>query len=105
MATYTVKTAAITGTANTPVAVSGSDDFANDGNTFLYVENGGGSPSNVTINSVENCDQGFDHDIVVAVSAGTKSLIGPFTVARFGASASVTYSFTTSVTATAMRPR
>jgi hypothetical protein len=103
MATYSVQTAAVTGTVLTMGAVSASDDFPNDGKTFLIVNNASAGEIDVTINSVTPCDQGFDHDIIVAVGAGVEKMIGPFSVARYGASVGVTYESTASVTAAAVR--
>lgn len=83
-------------------AASASDTFANGGQERLHVKNGGGSPDTVTVNSVKNCDQGFDHDVVVSVPAGQDRWIGPFDPGRFTdpatGLATVTHSFITSVT-------
>lgn len=38
----------------------------------LIVKNGSGAPINVTISSHVNCDQGVDHDAVIAVAAGAE---------------------------------
>jgi hypothetical protein len=59
---------------------------------------------NVTINSQKACDQGFDHDIVVAVPNGGERLIGPFSDRFADASGQVliTYSGVTSVTVAAL---
>jgi hypothetical protein len=103
MATYSIQTSAITGTVLTMGAVTVSDDFPNDGKTFLIVNNASAGSVSVTINSVTQCDQGFDHDLVVAVAAGVEKMIGPFAVARFGASVGVTYDSAASVTAAAVR--
>lgn len=87
-------------------AAAGGDTFLNDGMTVLHVKNGGGSSINVTINSVTACDQGFDHDIVVAVPNGGERLIGPLPTGRFndtGGLASVSYSAVTSVTVAAIQ--
>lgn len=99
MAVLTKISSGLTGAAITfTAAAGGGDSFVNDGNTVLHVKNGGGSSINVTINSTRQCDQGFDHDLVVAVDAAAEQVIGPFSVARFGRSVGITYSGVTSVT-------
>lgn len=107
MATYTVRTVGQAGSTPAPVAVSSSDNFANDGRTFLRVTNGGGSSINVTFNSIQPCNQGSDHDLVVAVPNGATREIGPFDPTRFNDPSTgllgVAYSATTSVTAEAIR--
>jgi hypothetical protein len=91
-----------------PTAAAASvagDTFINNGRTFLKVINGAAAPINVTINSLVNCNQGSDHDVVVAVANGTTAYIGPFSMDRFNNSAglaSVTYSAVTTVTVAAV---
>ncbi len=107
MATLTVQTivlAAITPTY--AAAAAGGDAFANNGKTFFHVKNGGAGSINVTVNSQVNCDQGFDHDQVVAVANGAEKMIGPFPTNRFNDTSSpplvqITYSAVTSVTVAA----
>lgn len=60
-----------------------TDEFINDGKTFFMVKNGGGGGINITINSRQDCDQGFDHNYVVALGAGNDVLIGRFGKPRF----------------------
>lgn len=48
------------------------------GKETLIVANGSGGSINVTIASHENCDQGNDHDLVIAVAAGVTRELGPF---------------------------
>lgn len=79
------------------------DTFGNDGQYYLHVKNGGGGAVTVTVASDENCNQGFDHDVVVSVPAAGERIIGLFELRRFGAVASVTYSGVTSVTVAAIR--
>lgn len=86
-------------------AEAGGDEFANSGRTFLHVKNEGTGSIDVTVDSVKACDQGFDHDLVVAVPNGEERLIGPFEPGRFNNSASrvaVSYSGVTSVTVAAL---
>lgn len=94
--TMSAATAGATGAAS-------ADDFANDGRTFLIVNNGSGAPITVSVDSVTACDQGFDHDLSVTINAGVEKMIGPFTVARFGASVTFWYSSVGSVTTAAVR--
>jgi hypothetical protein len=92
----------ILGTGLQPVysAVSASDTLTNNGNSFLHVKNGNAAICTVTIDSVTPCDQGSDHDLVVAVPATTGDrMIGPLPMKRFGASPTVTYSVQATVTA------
>lgn len=82
------------------------DTFANDGKTFLHVKNGGTSSITVTIDSVEQCNYGFDHNLFFTVPAGDEKIVGSFQVKRFNnesGKVSVTYSDTTSVTIAAIR--
>lgn len=79
--------------------------FVNDGRTWLRVINGSAGSINVTINSQTLCDQGFDHDQVVAVGAGVTKEIGPFETKRFNLNGyvHVTYSAVTSITVAAIK--
>lgn len=98
MATLTVQKPGLTGAVVTlAAAAAGGDTFANDGQTMMKVTNGGVGSINVTVNSQRTCDQGSDHDIVVAVGAGVTKDIGPFDPYRFGGMLLVTYSGVTSV--------
>lgn len=87
-------------------AAAGGDRFPRDPRGYLHVKNGGGAPINVTLNSVKNCDQGFDHDEVVAVPAGGERLIGGFADDRFADAqgyVNVTYSAVVTVTVAAVQ--
>lgn len=91
--------------AFTAATVAG-DSFINDGRAFLHVKNGGVSSITVTINSVQKCSQGFDHDLILDVAAGADKIIGPFDPKRFNDETGkvvVTYSDATSVTVAAFR--
>lgn len=108
MALLTAQSVTQAGLAPTFAAVSASDTFANDGTVVLHVKNAGGSPDTVTVNSIKACDQGSTHNIVVSVPATTGDrMIGPFETARFNdpvtGLATVTHSFTTSVTVALIR--
>jgi hypothetical protein len=86
-------------------AAAGGDSFANDGHTFLKVANGGGGGITVTVDSVQVCSHGFDHNQpdAAAVAAGAERWFGPFPTTRFGSSCAVTYSGVTTVTVAAVR--
>ena len=106
MAQLTVNQVSLTGVTVTPGAAAvGGDTFLNNGKTVLEVTNGSGGSINVTIDSLVACNQGSDHDIVVAVANGVTKRIGPFDPSRFNNSAgltSVSYSAVTSVTVAAV---
>jgi len=88
-------------------ATAGGDTFLNDGRTFLYIKNGSGGDLDVTVDSLVNCNQGSDHNIVTTVPAGSEEMVGPFTPAsRFNGDnnyASITYSGVTSLTIAAIK--
>lgn len=84
-------------------AAAGGDTFANDGRTYFDINNGSGGSINATFDATELCNQGFDHDEVVAVPAGARRRIGPFPTGRFGTTVSVSYSDVTTVTVAAVR--
>lgn len=55
-----------------------------DGKQFLVVTNGSGGSINVTLNSQVVCDQGSDHDLVIAVAAGaTRQIKAPAPATRW----------------------
>ncbi len=106
MATLTPQKPSPTGLNPSYAAASGGgDQFANDGDTFLHVKNGGGSSINVTIASPTACSHGGTHPLVVAVPNAGERLIGPFPKARHddaNGMVQVTYSAVTSVTVAAL---
>lgn len=84
----------------------GGDTFRNTGSNFLHVKNGGASSVTVTIDSVEKCSHGFDHDLTVSVAAGAERIIGPLQEKRFNNDSghvSVSYSGVTTVTVATFR--
>lgn len=90
------------GTQATYTAVSASDtaDISN-GRTFLHVKNAGASPDTVTIVTPGTVGPGLAiADNAVTVTNATEKFIGPLDPAVFGTAgvATVTHSFTTSVT-------
>ena len=104
MAAYQVYTPDLTGDSKAYVTPANGDTFVNDGRTVLHVKNANASPCVVTIDSVKPCDQGVDHNPAPSVAATTgDEMIGPFSVARFGSTVTVTsYSVTTSVSVAAI---
>lgn len=107
MAKLTVQQIARAGLEPTfAAAAAGGDTFDNDGRTFFWVKNGDADELTVTIDSIVDCDQGFDHDPDVAIPAGEERLIGPFPTGRFNDSSgevSATYDDETSVTVAAVK--
>jgi hypothetical protein len=106
MATYTVSTNTFNGQQLALVAVTASDYFINDGHTVVQVNNAGSSSCDVTFKSAQLCSQGFEHDVTIAVAAGTTEIVGPFPVNRFNDSnngITVNYSEIVSVSASAYR--
>lgn len=87
-------------------AGAGGDTYTNAGDTYLFVTNGGGAPINVTLNAQTQCNQGFDHDTIVAVAAAETKQIGPLAAGRYNDASgkvNVTYSGVTSVTVAVVR--
>lgn len=113
MAAMSIQTIVDTGLAPSLSAVANGDTVADDGGARTYVEvaNGSGSSINVTVPSqqanvvVPGAGQLSIADIVIAVAAGARKLIGPFTRAYINTSGNVTlnYSAVTSVTAGAFK--
>lgn len=102
MATFSPQVMAATGTAATYSAVSSSDTLGDisNGRSFLHVKNGGGSSDTVTIVTPGTVSGLAIADLTVPVANGTEKFIGPLDPALFGPTgATVTHSFTTSVTA------
>lgn len=80
--------------------------FTNDGLTYLHIKNGGASPITVTVNSLENCSYGFDHNLSITIANGAEKVIGFFSKKRFNAvdgTVGITYSAVTTVTVAAVK--
>ena len=106
MAVLTVGTISLTGVATNLQAVSSTDEFANDGNTFLDVNNGSGSSINVTFTTPGTVGGVAIENPVIAVAAGARKRIGPFDPSVFNAAdgnVDVAFSATTTVTAEPVR--
>jgi hypothetical protein len=105
MAVLTVQLVSRTGLLPTYAAVSaGGDSVPNNGRVLLHVKNGNASPTNVTVDSIQACNQGNDHDVVVTVPNASERIIGPFPVARFGRNLAVTYTVSATVTIAVLDP-
>lgn len=107
MAALTVQRITTAGVSPTLGAVAaGGDTFANDGRTFLWVQNAGSGSVTVTISSQTACTLGSTHDKTAVVANGeVPVLIGPFPPDRFNNSAGsveVAYTDDTSVTIAAV---
>jgi hypothetical protein len=106
MAVLAAQQVTLAGTAVTMSSAAGGGDRVPVGPTnWVRVTNGSGSSVNVTVDSIKPCDQGFDHNLVVAVAAGATKDIGPLTPGRFQDTdglAGVNYSLATSVTVAAV---
>lgn len=77
--------------ANLQAAASGGDQCANDGRTFLVVDNGDTAAHDVQPDAVV---QAFGKDVdpdPITVTAGERWLIGPFPVSDFGTTLNWTY--------------
>ena len=109
MADLVVKEVVLTGlNPNDPVYVActgGGDAVLNSGHTFLHVVNGHSGAWVVTVNSIQACSQGFDHDVEVSVPAGEERMIGPFDRGRFNdanGKLAITYDGVTALTIAAI---
>jgi len=102
VAVITPEKTVVTGLEPTLVAAVGPDTFVNNGNnTVLIVDNAGGGSITVTIDGTGVGPTGavaFDDDVDVVVPNGERRHVGPFPKDRFGATVSISYSGTTSVT-------
>jgi hypothetical protein len=86
-----------------------TDKFTNDGVSFIYINNGGGSPITVTLNwgTGATVDGQTPTARTVSVTNGHAVLIGPFPTGFYSDSngfMSWTYSAVTSVTVAVVKP-
>jgi hypothetical protein len=105
MALLTTQNISRTGITPTYAAVAASDTFVPDGQTFLHVKNGGGSPDSVTVATGSGTSPAAGLTVsmaAVSVTNGQERMIGPFPANFFAdpttGLATVTHGFTTSVT-------
>ncbi len=111
MAALTVAVMDLTGLVPAAVdaaATGGGDTFANNGNTFFYADNAGGSDIEITFDDIGTPTPGgtldaFDPDVTIDVALGTIAIMGPFPTQRFGTTVSVTYEGVASLTVAAIR--
>jgi hypothetical protein len=74
-----VRTGVVSTTMPTTPTATHGNKFLNDGKTYLEVANGSGDSINVTIDCPGSVDGFAVADLVVAVAAGVRKKIGPFT--------------------------
>lgn len=103
MSEITVQQISLSGLAEAAgtAATAAGDTVINNGRTFIEVVDGATTAPTVTIASQTDCNQGYTHDIVVAVPSGAARIIGPFPPNRFNNTSGqieVTYDDDTSVT-------
>jgi hypothetical protein len=95
-----ITTAGLTPVAGVAAGATG-DTVPNNGRTYIEIEDTGTTAPTVTVASQVDCDQGFTHDVSVAVPESGTKLIGPFPPNRFNnddQQIEVTYSSETDVT-------
>jgi hypothetical protein len=110
MALAATQNTVLGGLAATFAAVSASDTFVPDDRTFLYIKNAGASPDNVVVVTPGTAAGGRAvADETATVTNATERVIGPFPAQDFAdpvtGLATVTNSFTTSVTFAVIRLR
>jgi hypothetical protein len=103
MAALTTQNIARTGITPSYTAVAASDTFTPGQFVFLHVKNGGGSSDTCVVQVLAGDPPGLTiSDNSVSVTNGQERMIGPFPPQFFAdpttGSATVTHSFTTSVT-------
>lgn len=104
MALLTVQNITRTGLAPAYTAVAASDTFTTDVNTFIHIKNAGGSPDTCVVQVLQGDPPGLTiSDNSVSVTNAQERMIGPLPAQFFAdpttGLATVTHSFTTSVTA------
>lgn len=86
----------------TYTAAGSTDEFVNDGKTFVQYKNTNAASRTITVTSQRTCDQGGTHNLSINLPATTGDvMIGPFTQSRFNDSAGkvqLAVSATTNVT-------
>ena len=88
-------------------ASSEGDTFLNNGKVLVYAKNANvGASRTITINSLVDCNQGFDHDITVTIPQSSEEMVGFFETDRFNNSSgqvSMTYDDESDLTIAAIR--
>ena len=108
MAEITAQTISRTGLNTTyAAAAGGGDEFVNNGDEFIHIKNGDGSPHTVTIVTAATVD-GLDvDDRAVAIPAGEERMIGPFAASTYNdanGNVQLTYDAVTSITIAIIKP-
>jgi hypothetical protein len=108
MALLTTQNISRTGATPTYSAVSASDTFVPDAQTFLHVKNAGGSPDSCVVAVLAGDPPGLViADNTVSVTNAQERMIGPFPAQFFAdpttGLATVTHGFTTSVTVAVLK--
>lgn len=103
MALLTTQNISRTKIIPTYAAVAATDTFVPDAQTFLHIKNAGGSSDTVAVQVLAGDPPGLTiSDVSNAVANATEGMIGPFPANFFAdpttGLATVTHSFTTSVT-------
>jgi hypothetical protein len=103
MALLTTQNISRSGVTPSYSAVAASDTFTPDSQTFIHVKNAGGSADTCVIQVLQGDPPGLTiSDVSVSVTNGQERMIGPFPANFFAdpstGLATVTHSFTTSVT-------
>jgi hypothetical protein len=103
MTLLTVQNIVRTGLTPTYTAVTATDTFTPDAQTFIHVKNGGGSPDTCVIAVLQGDPPGLTiADNSVSVTNAQERMIGPLPYNFFAdpttGLATVTHGFTTSVT-------
>ena len=95
------------GVTPAPRAAAAADTVVPGPETYVHVDNASGGSINVTVVGKRACNQGVLHDLVVAVPAAGRKIIGPILAPQFAdpttGLASVNYSATPSVTVYSVR--
>ena len=104
MAAFTTQVITRTGITPSYSAVSASDTFTPDAQTFVHVKNAGASPDTVGIQVLQGDPPGLViSDLSVSVTNAQERMIGPLPKNFFAdpatGSGTITHGFTTSVTA------
>jgi hypothetical protein len=78
MANLATQKPSITGVAPVYSAAVGPDTFDCTGHEMIHAKNADAAPHTVSVNSLQLCNQGFDHDGGGSVPAGGERYFGPF---------------------------
>lgn len=64
-------------------ASAGGDTFTDTGKEVVHVKNNNAASLTVTVDSIQACDQGADHDLPIVIPAGQEAFLPILSVARF----------------------